>query len=293
MTQLDNSAISLKFITGMHRSGTTWVGQMVDRALPGCVIHEPLNAHAGLKGVDKWYYGPAEKSQVTTLVGEMIQGRRSFRRWRSKDGFLKNLARSIGGSRYERDLAAALGSGSPTLLLKDPFLIRVGSVLAEAFDAKGVILVRHPAALINSLKRMEWTLPDLDGLEPGPAQADPKLQFAFDVGRFWSTLYAEVVTQLAETPDHLRLVRHEDMCVEPIQIGEEIMTHLGIPANEKAQEFLRVSTSGSAGEMSGTQLHNMHRDARKLVFSWRESLSPAEIEAVRQGGGATLERIYP
>lgn len=293
MTQIDNSAISLKFITGMHRSGTTWVGQMVDRALPGCVIHEPMNAHAGLKGVEKWYYGPADKSQVTSLIGEMIQGRRSFRRRRSKDGVLKNLARTIGGSRYERDLSAALGSGNSTLLLKDPFLIRVGSVLAEAFDARGVILVRHPAALINSLKRMGWTLPDLDGLKPGPALAEPNLQFAFDVGRFWSTLYAEVLIQLTTTPDHLRLVRHEDMCVEPIQIGEEIMGHLGIQANENAQEFLRVSTSGNAGEMSGNQLHNMHRDARKLVSSWRDSLTPAEIEAVREGGGATLERIYP
>lgn len=293
MSQSNATPTSLKFVTGMHRSGTTWVGQMVDRALPGCIIHEPMNAHVGLRGVDKWYYGPKDKSHVTTLIGEMIQGRRSFRRRRDKDGLLKNLARTIGGSRYERDLAAALGSGSSTLLLKDPFLIRVGSVLVEAFDAKGVIMVRHPAALINSLKRMGWTLPALDGLEPGPAQADPNLQFAFDVGRFWSALYAEVETQLAIAPNHLLLVRHEDMCVEPVRIGGEILVHLGIPTNEKAQDFLRVSTSGNAGEMSGNQLHNMHRDARKLVSSWRHSLPPAEIEAVQQGGGATLESIYP
>lgn len=292
MTQSDITSKPLKFVSGLHRSGTTWIGQMIEYAMPGSVVHEPLNAHAGLTGVNKWYYGPAEKVYVTTLLNEMLHGRRTFRRRRCKDSALKNLARAVGGSRYERALTGALLSDNP-IVLKDPFLIRLGVVMVEAFDAKGVIMVRHPAALINSLRRMGWALPDLDGLDRGPAQKNPELQFAFDVGRFWATIYSEVERQVTSLPDYLLIVRHEDMCIKPVESGLDILAHLGIAANDAALNFLRVSTSGEAGEMSGKQLHNMHRDAKTLASSWRRSLTGDQIKAIEEGAWPVLQRFYP
>ncbi|SFD73870.1 sulfotransferase family protein [Salipiger profundus] len=282
----------IRFITGMHRSGTTWVGKMAEQAAPGCVVHEPLNAHSGLVGVKEWYYGPAESSYALSLIAEMMRGKRTFRRSRSRDTALKNLARIAGGSRYERNLSHTLRS-SDVVLLKDPFLIRLGADMAERFDAKGIIMVRHPAALINSLRRMGWILPKRDGFAAETKSEDPELQLAYEIGFFWEKLYSEVEAQIRRAPEKLLLVRHEDMCTTPTEIGEKILAHLDLPQNDEALDFLRVSTSGEAGEISGKQLHNMHRDAKKLAKSWRISLSEAQISMLRTGAGGTLRNLYP
>lgn len=267
MTKFDAKSKPLRFITGMHRSGTTWVGQVVAHALPGCMVHEPLNATAGLIGVEKWYYGPKEGAYIASIIGEMLGGQRSFRRRRRTDTLLRNLARSIAGSRNERELSNALQAHNPMVILKDPFVIRLGALLAKEFGAKGVVLMRHPAALVNSLKRMGWSLPPIDAQPIETYSADPDLQFAFHVGKFWSLLYGEVEKQLQVAPDHLHLFRHEDLCNEPVTIGARILGHLDVPSKDAALDFLRSSTSGQDGEVSGNQLHNMHRDAKKLAES--------------------------
>ncbi|AWI86727.1 hypothetical protein CEW88_23465 (plasmid) [Alloyangia pacifica] len=277
----------------MHRSGTTWAGQIAAHAMPDAVLHEPLNANTGLRGVDKWYYGPDEGDYVASLLRDMLAGRLNFRRRRGTDTWAKNLVRSISGSRYERQLRAALSGDNSAIILKDPFLIRLGTMMAETFDAKGVILKRHPAALINSLNRMGWILPDTNGKLIETYSPDPETQFAFQIGRFWAALYAEVDEQAKARPDMILIIRHEDLCEEPIALGERMLAHLDLPLNQAATDFLTTSTSGKIGEESGSQLFSMHRDARALAHSWRNKLSPEIIEAVQTGGGDVLRRAYP
>ncbi|WP_225026144.1 sulfotransferase [Xinfangfangia pollutisoli] len=290
---MTKSRKSLRFITGMHRSGTTWIGEVAAHAMPGAVLHEPFNAASGLPGVDRWYLGPQDEETAVSLVGRLLDGKIGYRRRRPSDGLLKALGRGLLGSQYDRDLKAALGSDAPALILKDPFLIRLGAVLARRFDARGVCLVRHPAALVNSLRRMNWQLPLIDGQAWDRRHDDADLQFAFTLGQFWARLYAEVLDQVAAEPARLRLVRHEDLCADPHAEGEAILRHLTLPVTDQAMGFLTRSTTGDAGEMSGNQLHQMTRNARELAQSWKASLAPAQAEAVIEGAGPVLARIYP
>ena len=88
----------IRFISGMHRSGTTWVGQVVQHALPQSVIHEPFNADIGLSDVTRWYYGPADAEHVTQLVRGLRDGKLGYRRRRRTDGILKGAVRQIVGN---------------------------------------------------------------------------------------------------------------------------------------------------------------------------------------------------
>lgn len=293
MTGSDTVSRPLYLVTGMHRSGTTWVGEVIAHAQSIKILHEPFNANSGLIGVDKWYYGPAEASYIAGLLQEMLNGERSYRRRRGTDGLVKNLMRTVAGSQYEHDLTAALAAPEQPIVMKDPFLIRLGADLARDFGAKGVILVRHPAAMINSLKRMNWRLPNLDDRAPEVYSADSDIQFCFQIGMFWGGLYAEVLDQVRTVPEQLMLVRHEELCNEPVQIGQDILTHLDMPFTDSARDFLTKSTSGNVGELSGDQLHNMYRDAQKLAQSWRSSITKEQLMAVQAGAGKILQQIYP
>jgi hypothetical protein len=45
----------MNIVTGMHRSGTTYVGRILGLCDKVDVFHEPFNRHFGLKGVKKNY----------------------------------------------------------------------------------------------------------------------------------------------------------------------------------------------------------------------------------------------
>ena len=283
----------IRFISGMHRSGTTWVGQVVQHALPQSVIHEPFNADIGLSDVTRWYYGPADAEHVTQLVRGLRDGKLGYRRRRRTDGILKGAVRQIVGSAYDRDLRLAHRGNNFAIVLKDPFLLRVGATLAKTFEAKGVILVRHPAALVHSLRGMNWPIPNFDGQMPLHHSNDPEVQFAFALGWFWAKLYRDALDSIAAHPKHLLLIKHEDLCVRPLETGERVLKHMDILSNAAARDFLLASTSGEAGQIEGNALHQMNRSGIALADAWRNSLSPDEIAAVAQGAGALLAQIYP
>lgn len=283
----------LRFVTGMHRSGTTWIGQVVQQALPGSVLHEPFNAKIGLPGVMRWYYGPADRHHVCGQMEALLRGEASYRYRRPEESVWKGGLRWIAGTDYHRSLRKALASSHDTVVLKDPFLSRLGAVLAEHFDAKGTILVRHPAALVHSLRRMGWRIPNLDGIEPPVAYQDEELQFAFGLGWFWSRLYADVVLAQQSRPDHIFMVKHEDLCLNPLEEGARILACLDIPVTDQAKRYLDESTSGDAGQIEGNTLHQMKRSGVALANAWRDRLPQQTVDAVRAGAGALLEELYP
>lgn len=283
----------LRFVTGMHRSGTTWVGQVVQQAQPDSVLHEPFNAKIGLPGITRWYYGPADRDHVCAQMEALLSGDASYRYRRPEESIFKGGLRRLAGTDYHRSLRKALASSHDTIVLKDPFLSRLGAVLAEHFEAKGAILIRHPAALVHSLRRMGWRIPNLDDAQAPVAYEDEDLQFAFGLGWFWSRLYADVVAAQQNRPDHLLMVKHEDLCLNPLEEGARVLTHLDIPVTDQAKRYLDESTSGDAGQIEGNTLHQMKRSGVALANAWRGRLPEEAVEAVRAGAGDLLENLYP
>jgi len=51
MFQVDKNIL----ITGIHRSGSTFVGKIVSQANDIYYIQEPFNKYGGVKGVDVWF----------------------------------------------------------------------------------------------------------------------------------------------------------------------------------------------------------------------------------------------
>lgn len=54
-------------VTGMHRSGTTWIGKVVDKLPEVTMLDEPFNAGTGLRGVRCFYLDPSRPDDVGFL----------------------------------------------------------------------------------------------------------------------------------------------------------------------------------------------------------------------------------
>ncbi|WP_156493872.1 hypothetical protein, partial [Alcanivorax sp. HI0007] len=146
-------------ITGMHRSGTTIIGEFLRRAPSVSVIHEPFNRTFGEERVEHDYpiRGGKDFLYVDDIL-EDIKKRKNlrFKRAHPKDSLIKKILRPFVGGRSGIDyfsyrFFSVLGPRK--IVLKDPFL---SLSLKDKNNEKYVVVCRHPCAVWLSIKNMNW-----------------------------------------------------------------------------------------------------------------------------------------
>src|SRR5947209_3599913 len=146
------------FVTGSHRSGTTWVGKML--AASPCVgyIHEPFNLthRPGIctATFPYWFTYITEENEAPYF--EALKKTLAFhfdiraelpalQSFRHVGRMLKNY-KNFSLYRFQH----------ATPLVKDPIALFSSEWLAQRFDMNVVVLIRHPAAFTSSIKRLNW-----------------------------------------------------------------------------------------------------------------------------------------
>jgi hypothetical protein len=144
-------------VTGMPRSGTTWVARMLCASGRAGYINEPFNL-ATSPGtfrvpVDNWYPYVTEESerQVLPELSRALEFRyplgRELRSCRTRIDLLHTLKmwQSFVRSRGRRPL------------VKEPHAVFAAEWFARRLGSIVVVTVRHPAAVVSSWKRLEWS----------------------------------------------------------------------------------------------------------------------------------------
>ena len=285
-------------VTGVHRSGTTWVGRML-AADPGyAYISEPLNVHHRVGIVDApvrhWYQYLCSENESLYLPAfqELLDFNYHTRKELASLRSLKDAARM---ARDWRSFATARSKNSVPLI-KDPFAIFSAPWFAERLDCQVVIVVRHPAAFASSLKRLGWSfdLQDLldqgllmrDWLNPFRAAIEEQVASGEDLidsaALLWRMIYRVVDTYRNEFPS-FKIVRHEDLSSDP-QAGFRSLYHsLGLQFTPQAQQAIEYSSRAeNPTELSTRAAHSTQLDSRANLGNWRHRLTEAEIARTRE-----------
>lgn len=302
-------------LTGLHRSGTTWVGQIIAAASKEPVIHEPLNLPHGMRGVPGWYpYHPGGNPPVEqapharhmeAMLSDLVAGRARRVRTNPKAPLHRKIGRAIFGTLAEREYRAAFRKGiSQRLFVKDPFCLFVSPYLIERFDARVVITIRHPGALIVSMRRMGWRphigsllaqpgliaryLPEYSARQITEGAASDDI-FANAV--FWLAAH-RFSRELAERhPEHVLVQSHEDLSMGASGALERLLEHLDLrPGLDRAADFVRETTHGKTVVPAEGVLHDFSRDGAALTQHWREKLTDNEQSQLNGLVSAELDR---
>lgn len=284
-------------VTGLHRSGTTWLGRVIRKTGEVASLHEPFNKAFGMCGVPDWYPYYEQSTQspenaiVEKLIADLFGGRAQYL-WRHPEhSAFKNLVRKLIGSRSEREYRLAVRSKSPRVMLKDPFCLFLSGFLIEKYDARVVVIVRHPAAHLVSMRRMNWVAPLATLLKHRAFRE--KLAFDFpdrtpeelpeiDVNSyFWLAAHRYILSLRESFPDRVLVCRHEDISREPVPNILSICSFLNIDGPGPAVDYAAESTSGSVVRPADRQLHSFSRDGQALTNYWRRVLSRTEVDHVR------------
>ncbi len=294
-------------VTGAHRTGTTWVGRMLAADPDVAYISEPLNVlhRPGVMRtkVEYWYtyladengdvYLPALRETLAFhyhLPAELLS-------LRSTHDFLR-MCRDV--SIFTRGRLFHLRP-----LLKDPFAVFSLPWFAEHIGCSIIVTVRHPAGFASSLKRLNWPFDFRDllaqpllmmhQLEPYRSQmaSMPADDIIGQASLLWAIIYTGVAKVRQRMP-FIRLVRHEDLSLDPVAGFRGLYEELGLHFTpEVERKILESSSSENPAELSRKKVHSVKLDSRANLYNWKHRLSPEEIARIRQLTDGVVQDYYP
>jgi hypothetical protein len=284
-------------VTGAHRTGTTWVGKMLALSSKTAYISEPLNVlhRPGVfdAPVNRWYtyicsdneahFFPAYQKLLHLKYDPVkeipaIHSRKDVMR-------MARDASIFWGGRLRR--------ARP--LIKDPFAVFSLGWFVHRLDCQVVVTVRHPAAFVSSLKRLDWRfdLDDLlqqplllrDWLEPYRSEMDIVARNPEDIisqaGLLWRIVYA-IVDEYRRMVPQIQVVRHEDLSIDPLEGYEALYKHLGLEITPEIKEkIVKASSAENPQELSAKSVHAVRLDSKANLANWKRRLTAEELHHIR------------
>ncbi|MBI1184020.1 hypothetical protein GC194_07105 [bacterium] len=290
----ENKQIKPVLVTGSHRSGSTWVGQVLSQVPHLGYMHEPLNPiypTPRKSPIDIWYlYISAHNhAQYHAFFEKTLQ-------WNyqalGRLGGVNNLFKAKMWLKYLRIFNQNKGT---TPLMKDPIALFSAPWLAQNFNMQVVVLIRHPAAFVYSLVRKDWKFPfghlwqqkelihDYLGdyapqIEAFSKEEKPIVEQACLV---WRLFYHTVRQYMLKFPDW-QYIKHEDLSLEPTEKFKNLFEQLNLEYSPQVAEFVKNSSdSDNPGGTTGSE-EQMQRNSKANISYWKNKLSTEEIERIKE-----------
>ncbi|MBI1855279.1 MAG: sulfotransferase [Chloroflexi bacterium] len=274
-------------VTGAHRTGTTWVGKMLTADEDTAYVSEPLNVlhRPGVfrAPVRHWYtyINKENEAEYLPAFNELLDF--DYHLWdeiravRSRKDFLR-----MGRDFHIFYVGSLHGQRA---LIKDPFAVFSLPWFAERLNCQVVVTVRHPAGFAGSLKRLNWSFDFHDLLDQPllmrdhlePYRADMQSVAADDVigqaALLWTMIY-RVVHSTRERLPSIRVVRHEDLSLDPLAGYRQLYGELGLNITARVEQtILNSSSSENPAQLSKNKTHSVKLDSRANMDNWKKHLS--------------------
>jgi hypothetical protein len=164
-------------------------------------------------------------------------------------------------------------------------------------------LVRHPAAFVASLKRVNWRfdfsqLLDQSALmeewlHPWANQmARPANSIVQEGALLWICIYYVLSGYLRHHPEWL-CWRLEDISAEPDPAFETIYHGLDLPYTSRVRsQVISFSAVSNPAQAPLGQPHHIKRDSQAAQIQWRSDLSPKEVAQIRRVVESVASRYY-
>lgn len=287
------------FVTGIIRSGTTFVGTILSLPLEVDYIHEPFNPQCGLPGMNRWYpyirasLDTSEMQQFHELTKTIFSYEFTLRNKIPKnDPWSKRIIKQAIGSRGPFYLRfAKLNPFHTTAILKDP----IGNLLTEylylQFGVKPVIIVKHPLSFVASLKRVNWW-PHLGEINDQPHLIEDyfsddldfvQTEFSYPVlaaAAYWRATYKVLFAQASNYPNW-QLITHEELSKNPIYTFKNLYEKLNLPWSKSVEnKILKLTQGNQSAEARKGQVQDFNRNSADIFKVRRQSLAPEEKKAI-------------
>lgn len=287
-------------VTGAPRSGSTWVGNILALDADSGYVHEPFNKNCP-NGRCRASFRQSFTYVTAETEGPYLEALRDTIAWKY------SLGADLAGIRTPRNLARmlrdfgyfeAMRRRSARMILKDPLALFSAEWIAARFGAQVVVVIRHPAAFVASLRAAGWHRVHFELFRDQPllmrdrlapfadeiAAASRVMPDAVDAGvLLWRILHHHIDLLRTAHPDWI-FVRHEDLSRDPAAGFGDLFDQLGLgfsPAvRGRLAQFSNPGAALSRLSLYGTRRRTM-RNSFDAVAQFRTRLTAPEIDRIR------------
>jgi hypothetical protein len=187
-------------------------------------------------------------------------------------------------------------------LVKDPIALFSAEWLADTFGMDVLVLIRHPAAFVNSLVRKGWDHPFSHFTEQPElmAQLAPHREELEHFAAHEQPLFDQAVLLWVVIHDRIReyeerrpwtFLRHEDVSREPVRRFRELYDALGLTWTAEVQATIEAhSGAGNPADTDDPASHR--RESAAVITSWKRHLSAEQVRSIRARTEGLARRWY-
>ena len=167
-------------------------------------------------------------------------------------------------------------------------------------------MIRHPAAFVGSIKRLNWQFKFKtvlaqeslmrDWLHPFEAEMRRCRDHDVDVIEqgivLWNALHW-FIDRMHERHPEWAFIRHEDLAADPVAGFESLYRRCGLSWSPLVERSVREHSTGRGKNDVPTWRHgSVKRDSRAATATWSHRLTAEEITRVRRGVDDIAARFY-
>lgn len=282
-------------ITGIHRSGSTWLGKVMGKSSELRYIHEPFNFRKNNNApFNLWYAYVSDYSSKDEqeTIRKYLLDKQSFK--------LRRLIERSRKAKYPGQIRDAIGyelkyfTARP--LIKDPIAFMSAEWIQSTFDADVIVLIRHPAAFVASLKVADWRF-DFKNLWKQDLLIENELsEYKKEIAKIieneertgkedliaqgiliWNCIYS--ITQKRkekyEGSGNWIFVKHEELSLHPKDEIKKIFLKFNFKFTEEIQREIERTTNSKTKRA-------WERNSVKNISTWKDRLGNDEIKLIKE-----------
>jgi hypothetical protein len=240
------------------------------------------------------FYEPIRN--MVHLKYDVVGGLKTYR---SKEGLRELRREYVSFWRHRQKNAKAL--------IKDPIAFFSAEWLAERFDMNVVMVIRHPAAFVSSIKKLGWRHPFLHFQEQTSLMREFLYPFAAEIREhaskkhdpfdqailLWKLIHYTMI-RYQESHRKWIFVRHEDISRHPIEAFRKLYIQLGLEFTDETRNVIgsySASTNPSETNALVGSEEILKRNSISSIWNWKERLTTSEIKRIR-GGVEDISRAF-
>ncbi|GAK32243.1 hypothetical protein JCM17846_25290 [Iodidimonas nitroreducens] len=289
------------------RSGSTWLGKILDSHPLIHYLHEPEIAHA--PGVDQFPdITPSTLSQMTADLKNWSHARDvrttgtrpvfakarenilHFNLRRAQIYAFKGMERLIPGMAFAGPIIQPSSRTSPHQLIKTVNMLgRAGLCLNADPKLKAIFLVRHPCGQVASMlrgiakygKRHELTysaiLHSPLGQREGLSEERFKAMDALEILAWKWAAFNDAAFAALESHERAKIIHYEAMTIHPHREIAAILDHMGLPPADQVKRFIDSTIT----DEKVSSHYKLQRDPQAAAARWKSEFSSNSIETIR------------
>lgn len=285
-------------VTGSHRSGSTWLGKVITSSSNYVYVDEPFN-------IGKKHVASPFKNQFEYLPGKTVTFQKKAKKYLNSFNslFAKSTFNNLIHIKSRKDIRKFLSEvksrTTRNYVYKDPLALLSAEWIYEQYGWDIVILVRHPAAFVASLKVKDWQFyfkyfNNQEVLINTHLRAYAEKIEEYTNNRpdivkqgilLWNVLYSMVHYYQEKYNTRWYFVKHEDLSLQPMLAFEKLYNFLNIEMEDSVKEYILETTSSKEQTL-------LKRDSKKNILSWKNRLTPQEIQEIKEGTREVWKHFY-